>query len=180
MQEKNTCNKTLNDQFEFRSIRHGEEDRAVAIEQICFPPHEACSEKHMKERIAKAPDLFLVAIDKESGEIAGFLNGLSTDETAFRDEFFTDINLYDPEGKQVMLLGLDVLPAYRRQGLAREIVRRYAEREQKNGRSMLILTCLQEKVEMYKKMGFVDNGIANSAWGGEEWHQMSFTMTIIG
>lgn len=164
---------TLADRFEFRSIRQGEEDRAVAIEQICFPPHEACSEKNMKKRIAKAPELFLVAVDKETGEIAGFLNGLSTDEASFRDEFFTDVTLYDPAGKHVMLLGLDVLPEYRRQGLAKEIVRRYAQREQKNGRSMLILTCLQEKVEMYQKMGFQDNGIANSTWGGEEWHQMS-------
>ena len=180
MQENDTCNQTLNDRFEFRSIRTGEEDVAVAIEQICFPPHEACSEKHMKERIAKASDLFLVAVDRETGEIAGFLNGISTDEEAFRDEFFTDITLYEPMGKKVMLLGLDVLPKYRRQGLAREIVRRFAEREQKNGRSMLILTCLQEKVEMYKKMGFVDNGIANSTWGGEEWHQMSFAMTELG
>lgn len=164
---------TLSDRFEFRSIRQGEEDRAVAIEQICFPPHEACSEKHMKERIVKAPELFLVAIDKETGEIAGFLNGLSTDEASFRDEFFTDVNLYDPAGKNVMLLGLDVLPKYRRQGLAKEIVCRYAQREQKNGRSMLILTCLREKVEMYQKMGFHDDGMANSTWGGEEWHQMS-------
>ena len=176
MQEKNTCNQTLNDRFEFRSIRNGEEDMAVAIEQICFPPHEACSEKHMKERIAKAPELFLVAVDKETGEIAGFLNGISTDEEAFRDEFFTDINLYNPIGKHVMLLGLDVLPKYRRQGLAKEIVCRYAQREKQNGRNRLILTCLQEKVEMYLKMDFHDDGMANSVWGGEEWHQMSLSI----
>ncbi len=164
---------TLADRFEFRSIRPGEEDKAVAIEQICFPPHEACSEKNMKKRIAKAPELFLVAADKETGEIAGFLNGLSTDEASFRDEFFTDVTLYDPVGKNVMLLGLDVLPEYRGQGLAKEIVRQYAQREQKNHRNTLILTCLQEKVEMYQKMGFHDDGMANSTWGGEEWHQMS-------
>ena len=78
----------------------------MAIEQICFPPHEACSEKHMKERIAKAPELFLVAVDKETGRLAGFLNGLSTKEQVFRDEFFLDANLYDPAGECVMLLGL--------------------------------------------------------------------------
>lgn len=176
MKENDTCNQVLNDRFEFRSIRLGEEDAAVAIEQICFPPHEACSEKHMKERIAKAPELFLVAVDKETGEIAGFLNGLSTNEASFKDEFFTDVNLYEPKGKQVMLLGLDVLPQYRRQGLAGEIVRRYAEREKANGRKSLILTCLDEKVTMYRKMGFCDDGIANSTWGGEEWHQMTLAI----
>jgi ribosomal protein S18 acetylase RimI-like enzyme len=159
--------------FEFRNIRPEETDQAVMIEQICFPPNEACSEAHMRERIEKAPELFLVAEEKESGKIAGFLNGLSTNEETFRDEFFTDADLYEPEGKNVMLLGLDVLPEYRGQGLARELVGQYRMRERKNGREALILTCLQAKVEMYKRMGFCDRGIANSSWGGEQWHEMS-------
>ncbi len=159
--------------FEFRNIRSEETDQAVMIEQICFPPNEACSEAHMRERIEKAPELFLVAEEKESGKIAGFLNGLSTNEETFRDEFFTDADLYEPEGKNVMLLGLDVLPEYRGQGLARELVGQYRMRERKNGREVLILTCLQAKVEMYKRMGFCDRGIANSSWGGEQWHEMS-------
>ena len=72
-----------------------------------------------------------------------------------------------------MLLGLDVLPEYRHQGLAREIMTRYVERERAKGRKCLYLTCLQDKVEMYKKMNYIDNGISGSAWGGEEWHDMS-------
>lgn len=164
---------SVTQKFEFRNIRPEETDQAVMIEQICFPPNEACSEAHMRERIEKAPELFLVAEEKESGKIAGFLNGLSTNEETFRDEFFTDADLYEPEGKNVMLLGLDVLPEYRGQGLARELVGQYRMRERKNGREALILTCLQAKVEMYKRMGFCDRGIANSSWGGEQWHEMS-------
>lgn len=41
----------LLERYEFRDIRQEEADQAVAIEQICFPPHEACSEKHMKARV---------------------------------------------------------------------------------------------------------------------------------
>lgn len=164
---------SVTQKFEFRNIRPEETDQAVMIEQICFPPNEACSEEHMRERIEKAPELFLVAEEKKSGKIAGFLNGLSTNEETFRDEFFTDADLYEPEGKNVMLLGLDVLPEYRGQGLARELVGQYRMRERKNGREALILTCLQAKVEMYKRMGFCDRGIANSSWGGEQWHEMS-------
>ena len=171
-----SSSKAINDRFLFRDILPEEADRAVLIEQICFPPNEACSEKHMKERIAAAPELFLVAVDKESGKVAGFLNGLSTDEESFRDEFFTDVTLYNPEGKNVMLLGLDLLPEYRGQGLAREIVYEYMRREQAKGRKALLLTCLDAKVEMYQKFGFVDEGIANSTWGGEEWHEMIHTL----
>lgn len=166
-------NKDLLKQFEFRNIRKDEADQAAVIEQICFPPNEACSEKHMKERVERAPEMFLVAVDRETGKIAGFLNGMATDESVFRDEFFTDAGLYEPAGKNIMLLGLDVLPEYRGQGLARELVYHYLERERENGRESIKLTCLQSKVEMYKKMGFDDEGISDSSWGGEEWHEMS-------
>ena len=164
------------ERFLFRDIRMEEKEEVTEIEQICFPPNEACSARSMKERVETAPELFLVAEDTETGKIAGFLNGLSTKETIFRDEFFTEIHLYDPAGENVMLLGLDVRPEYRRQGLAREIVRQYAEREKKNGRRRLVLTCLESKVEMYQKFGFRDLGMANSTWGGEVWHEMDYQL----
>lgn len=168
----------MNKRYEFRSILPQEADEAAEIERICFPPNEACSKQHMKERVAKAPDLFLVAVDKETGKLAGFLNGLATDETSFRDEFFTDAKLHNPDGKNILLLGLDVLPEYRNMGLATELVRNYRKREQKKGRSMLLLTCLAEKVKMYEKMGFADLGISASVWGGEEWHEMKFVIEM--
>lgn len=166
----------ISEKFEFRDIKAEESEIAAEIEQICFPPHEACTREKIIERVAAAPELFMVAVDKESGEIAGFLNGISTDETAFRDEFFTDISLYDPNGKSVMLLGLDVLPKYRMQGLARAILSEYVRREREKGRRTLFLTCLESKVKMYIKFGFTDNGIANSTWGGEQWHEMSYNI----
>lgn len=158
--------------FEFRNIRVEEGPEANEIEQICFPPNEACSEKQMLSRAAEVSDLFLVAIDLKTGTIAGFLNGISTHENTFRDEFFIDTDLYEPDGEYVMLLGLDVRPEYRGCGLAREIMRRYCEREKEKGRTALILTCLERLVGMYEKFGYYDLGISNSTWGGEEWHDM--------
>jgi HAD superfamily hydrolase (TIGR01509 family) len=166
----------LNERFEFRNIYSEEADQAVRIEQICFPPNEACTEKMMCDRVTVAPELFLVAVDKATGKIAGFLNGLATDENVFRDEFFSDIRLYNPDGAYVMLLGLDVLPEYRGQGLAREIMRQYCQMERRKGRKQLILTCLDSKVEMYEKMGYQDLGIADSSWGGEQWHEMRYEL----
>ncbi len=170
--------KNLTERFEFRSIFKNEADQAVIIEQICFPPNEACSEKDMKDRIDKASELCLVAVDKTTGKIAGLLNGLATDEEVFRDEFFTNAELYEPSGKNIMILGLDVLPEYRMQGLGRELVSQYIRRERDNGRRMIKLTCLESIVNMYKKMGFLDEGISNSVWGGEEWHEMSQIIDI--
>ncbi len=162
--------------YEFRYIQAEEAEQAADIEQICFPPNEACSREMMKNRIKIAPDFFLVAIEKETGKIAGFLNGIATDEHRFRDEFFTDARLHNPQGETIMILGLDVLPGYRKQGLATEIVSQYFRREQERGRKMVLLTCLDNKVKMYEKMGFHDNGQAGSTWGGEAWHEMSYIL----
>lgn len=42
--------------------------------------------------------------------MAGFVNGIATDESKLRDEFFMDAGWHDPKGKNVMILGVDVLP----------------------------------------------------------------------
>lgn len=172
LEKYDTIDRETEQRFQFRNILPEEADQAARIEEICFPPNEACSEKMMRERVLTAPELFLVAIDRQSGKMAGFLNGLSTEESVFRDEFFTDAKLYDPAGRNVMLLGLDVLPEYRGQGLARAIMFQYLRRERERGREAAILTCLDSKVKMYEKMGFEDRGIAQSSWGGEQWHEM--------
>ena len=112
--------------------------------------------------------------------MAGFLNGIATNEGKFRDEFFTEADLNEPNGENVMLLGLDVLPQYRGQGLATEIVFNYLCREEKKGRKRLILTCLDGKIKMYEKMRFVDLGISDSVWGDEEWHDMCYTINVEG
>lgn len=174
----NFADKDILEKFEFRNIKQSETEQAVAIEQICFPPNEACSRENMTERISAAPELFLVAVDKETGMIAGFLNGIATDEYCFRDEFFTDAGLHNPEGKNIMLLGLDVLPEYRKQGLGRELVYQYLRRERGKCRHEVVLTCLKSKVKMYKKFGFRERGISNSSWGGEEWYEMSCTLNL--
>ena len=172
MTEKNDTSR-LNEKYIFRNIRQEEITQAAEIEKICFPPNEACSYEHMEKRVEKAPELFLVAEDRTTGKIAGFLNGLATDREHLTDDFFTDAEMHDPNGKNIMLLGLDVLPEHRGQGLARALMIRYREREKKKGRKKLVLTCLDQKVEMYEKFGFTDHGIGESVWGGEPWHEMS-------
>ena len=124
--------------FEFRNIKKNEAEQTAEIERICFPPNEACTPGMMHLRVEKVQEMFLVAVDKATGKIAGFINGLSTNETVLRDEFFQNADLYDPAGENV-----------------------------------LILTCLESKVAMYRKMGYEDNGMSVSSWGGEQWHEMT-------
>ena len=162
----------------FRTVKPEDTEETIEIEQICFPPNEACSREHMIDRVLAAPDLFLVAIEKESGKMAGFVNGIATDEEKLRDDFFRDALLHNPAGANIMILGVDVLPEYRLQGLARKMVALYAEAERVKGRQRLVLTCLEEKVPMYAKFGFRDLGMSQSTWGGEAWHEMDLALAI--
>ncbi|MDO4168582.1 MAG: N-acetyltransferase [Lachnospiraceae bacterium] len=165
--------KELCERFEFRQIHLDDGKRVAEIESICFPPNEACTLEIMEERVKKASDSFLVAIEKQTKQIAGFINGLATDEDSLRDEFFTNVGLHNPDGSYMMILGVDVLPEYRKQGLAKTMMAEFVRRESAKGRKRVVLTCLAPKVNMYQKMGFQDHGRSDSSWGGEEWHEMS-------
>lgn len=176
LKEMGIEDKGLYEKFEFRNIKPEEADEAADIESACFSPEEACSRKNMKERIEAASDFFLVAIDKETGKMAGFLNGLATNEDRLRDEFFTDASLHDPKGRNIILTGLAILPEYRHMGLARELMFEYCRTQKERGTEKMVLTCVNKKVKMYKKMGFSEYGESASMWGGHPWHEMGITL----
>ena len=166
----------LHARFDFRDIRPEEAGEAYELELVCFPPNEACTEKQIRERVIAVPDLFLTAIDRENGRMAGYLTGIATDCPDFRDDFFTDVTTHEPEGQNVMLLSLNVRPEYRGQGLARELIAEFRRREEARGRRRLVLTCHDAKVAMYARMGFRDLGLSASVWGGGSWHEMELIL----
>lgn len=51
-----------------------------------------------------------------------------------------------------MILGLEVRPEYRKQGLAKEIIFPYLRKEWERDRKLIILTCLANKGKMYQKI----------------------------
>ncbi|MCQ2428247.1 MAG: GNAT family N-acetyltransferase [Clostridia bacterium] len=165
--------------FVFRHLdpdNAAERARAVETELICFPPNEACRPEDMQRRFDKASEYFLVAVDRSTGLIAGFCNGVATDDTRFTDKFFTDIDAHVPGGKNVMILGLDVRPEYRRQGLATALMARFIEEQRARGCGKVYLTCLDHLVKMYEGMGYRDNGTSDSVWGGCVWHEMEYSL----
>ena len=107
LDNKEEVKSALKEKYEFRDIVPEEIAQTAEIERICFPPNEACTYEHMSDRIRKAPDLFLVVVDKETGKIAGFLNGLATDREHLTDDFFENADTHEPDGDNVMLLGLE-------------------------------------------------------------------------
>ena len=157
-------------------VRLEDAETVSVIEQICFPPNEACTPEIMHQRVKTITDAFMTVRLCSTDEPVGFINGLVSDEEDFRDDFFLHTELHDPSGSHVMIMGLDILPEHRGQGLASFLMKAFAADQKSRGRTRLVLTCLEDRTEMYRHMGFTDHGIADSTWGGEVWHLMDMDL----
>ena len=160
------------DRYELRQVRPDEAEIATEIEAICFPSSEACTLPIMRERVRLASDSFLAAIDRETGKMIGFINALCTNEWSLKDELYTDTTLHDPQGANVMVCSVSVLPDYRLQGIARAMMAEFLNWQKGQGKKLAILTCVPGKVSMYEKFGYTDKGMSDSTWGGEVWHEI--------
>ena len=157
-----------------RGVRPEELDRVAAIEAACFPAAEAASPVAFKNRIAAYPECFLVA---ESGEkLIGFVNGCVTDSPVIYDELFHDTDQHRPQGANLAIFGLDVLPEYRRRGIAARLMREFIELARKTGRRSVILTCKERLVPYYESFGYVNLGVSESTHGGARWYDMTLTL----
>ena len=145
----------------------------AAVEAACFPPAEAATEKNFAARLAVYPDHFwLLEMD---GEVVSFVNGMVTEEPHLRDEMYADATLHNEQGAWQMIFGVNTLPDYRRQGLAEQVLRRCIADARAQGRRGCVLTCKEEKVRYYAKLGFVSEGVSDSTHGGVVWYEMRLT-----
>ena len=142
----------------------------VKIEKICFPKAEAASEKDIDERFEVFGENFLVA--EKDNKIIGFINGCTTDEPNLPDELYSNAKLHKPNGDYQTLFGLDVLPEYRRQGVAGKLLRSLIDLAKKRGKKGMVLTCKDHLIHFYEPNGFEFQGVSKSCHGGAKWNDM--------
>ena len=145
----------------------------TAIEAACFPAAEAATEKDFAKRLAVYPDHFWLL--EKDGEIVSFVNGMVTDEADLRDEMYADAALHNPSGAWQMIFGVNTLPGYRRQGLAEQVLCRVIADAKAQGRKGCVLTCKEQLVHYYAKLGFENEGVSESTHGGVIWYAMRLT-----
>ena len=148
---------------------------AAALEAICFPPEYAASPAAIAERMATYADHFWL-IEDEGGMLLTLVNGLCTHERDLSDEMYEAPTMHDPDGAWQMILGVATAPAAQGQGLATRLLRTVIETTRAHGRQGLVLTCLDDLVGFYVRLGFVDEGLSASHHGGVPWHQMRLTL----
>lgn len=156
--------------MEIRLARFEDLTDLVAIEKICFPIAEAATDKQIQERFETFGDCFLVG--EEDNKIIGFINGCATSQPYLPDELYHDASLHIPCGDYQTVFGLDVLPEYRHQGVAGELLKELIRLARDRGQKGVVLTCKNHLVGYYQKFGFVHQGISASQHGGATWNDM--------
>lgn len=154
-----------------RNVKAEDLDQVTEVEALCFPAAEAATEESFRKRIETFPESFLVA-ENESGKIIGFINGCVTDERTIRDEMFEDSGLHRADGMYQSVFGLDVIPEYRRQGVAADLMNHLIQTAKARGKKGMILTCKDRLIHYYEKFGYRSMGISGSVHGGAVWYDM--------
>ena len=157
--------------YTIRNVKAEDLDQVTEVEALCFPAAEAATGESLRTRIETFPESFLVAED-ESGKIIGFINGCVTDERTIRDEMFEDSGLHRADGMYQSIFGLDVIPEYRRQGVAADLMNHLIQTAKARGKKGMILTCKDRLIHYYEKFGYRSLGISGSVHGGAVWYDM--------
>ena len=142
-------------------IRNAKKEEAALLAQIeaeCFPAAEAAGKQDI--------------VAETNGKIVGFINGAVAKEASLPDQMYHDASLHDPNGAYQTVFGLDVLPAYRRNGIAGRLLKRMIHHARECQRKGVVLTCKDHLVHYYAGFGFKHCGVADSTHGGAKWNEM--------
>jgi len=155
--------------YNIRNVRPEDLEAVTALEAHCFPPEKAAGEEAFAYRIASFPERFFVA--ELDGQIIGMVNGCASTLPFIEDRLFEPQG-HEPEGKNQMVFGLAVEPAYQRQGIGSTLLRHLIAYAKETGMKQVILTCREAKLGFYGKLGFVNMGLSKSVHGGVPWYDM--------
>ena len=143
----------------------------TAVEAACFPAAEAATEQDFADRLAVYPNHFWL-LEEDDGTLVSFVNGLVTDEPTLRDEMYADASFHNEQGAWQMIFGVNTLPAYRKRGLAGQVLERVIADARAQGRKGCVLTCKDKLIHYYEKFGFQNEGVSESVHGGVVWYDM--------
>ena len=148
-------------------------DAITAVETECFPPAEAATKEEFAERLKYYKDHFWLMFDEE--RLVAFVDGMVSNQKDLTDEMYEKAELHEEQGDWQMIFGVNTIPAYRRRGLAEQLLKRAIADAKAQGRKGLVLTCKDKLIHYYAKFGFENEGVSESAHGDVVWNQMRLT-----
>ena len=131
----------------------------AAVEADCFPPAEAATAAEITDRLAYYADHFWI-LEEDDGTVVSFVDGMTTDEPTLRDEMYENAALHDKDGTWQMIFGVNTLPAYRRRGLAAQLVGMALEKGRALGLDQVELMATDMGRPLYARLGFAPRSSA--------------------
>ena len=162
-------------EYRIRQAEAGDLEAVTRVEAACFPAAEAAGKEAFRQRLTAFPECFFVSEAMEGGrpgEMIGFINGAAVEEKTICDEMFEDAGWHKKDGPYQSIFGLDVVEAWRRQGVAAALMNHLIEDARRKGRKGLILTCKDRLIHYYETFGYRNLGISASVHGGAVWYDM--------
>jgi len=158
-----------------RNVLPKDLDECFLVETAGFPPEEAASRETVQLRIETFPEGFFVA--EMDGRIVGMLNSAATDKDDISDEELKQLIGHDPNGKNMVVFALAVLPEFQKRGIARQLMSRFVAEARERRKENVFLMCKQHLIAYYERMGFAHAGLSRSTHGGAEWHEMRMALS---
>lgn len=153
-----------------RNVQKSDLEELIVIENEGFTNEEAATREAFLERIKLIKDTFIVA--EKDGVIVGYINGPVIPQLYITDDLFEEIKENPKKGGYQSILGVAVSKKARNLGIARILINKMEQLVKENERQGITLTCKQELVSFYGKLGFVNHGISESQHGGVSWYNM--------
>ncbi|MGG4491139.1 GNAT family N-acetyltransferase [Metabacillus idriensis] len=153
-----------------RKVQSADLEQLLFIENEGFSKEEAATKEALAERIQLIADTFIVA--EKKGKIVGYINGPIINQPYITDDLFEETKKNPKSGGYQSILGLAVSKQARNQGIAKILIEKMEELAQENERAGMTLTCKQELVSFYEKLGFVSHGVSESKHGGVCWYNL--------
>ena len=144
-------------------------DGCYEVESRCYTVEGATKERIAK-RIELFPQGFLVA--EINGRIVGIIDSSSTDKDDIANEELKDMVGHEPEGKNIVIFSLAVLPEFQKKGISKLLMTEFIAVSKELHKSQVLLICKEGLIEYYRNFGFAYVGKSRSKHGGFEWHEL--------
>lgn len=96
-------------------------DAITAVETECFPRAEAATREEFAERLKYYKDHFWLMFDE--GHLVAFVDGMVSNQKDLTDEMYVKAEMHEEQGDWQMIFGVNTIPAYRRCGLAEQLLK---------------------------------------------------------
>lgn len=149
-------------------------DEIDRLEQACFSPDEAATREALRQRLETFPNHFWLL--ERDGRLVSMVNGMVTDNSELADEMYRDATIHDENGKWQMMFGVETDPEFWKRGYASILMKEAIKDCREDSRSGIILTCKEEHIPFYEKLGFENKGVANSTHANKTWYLMELDL----